>query len=80
MKITIKEDGKERNIILPTGLLLNGLSANLIANKADIGEGDLKAETLNKAFKALKSYARRNPDFVLVEVEEGNGESVRITL
>lgn len=82
MRIFVTKNGETRvNLHVPTGLLLNPVSATLAS--AFIKEKDgtrYTGEQLRKAAQVLKDYKRSHPDWVLVEVDTHEGEHVNITL
>ncbi len=80
MKIEIRDGGEARQIPLPTSLVLNKITAHFIAKSAfESGNSDEK-KALSDAILFLKNYAKKHKDFVFAEVEEEDGDGVRITL
>lgn len=87
MKIIIKDSDTNRNITLPSRLILNSLTATLapkLINKKIKGRGNdtklcVKGSQLRRLIREINRYRRKHKDWVLVEVEEGaNGDKVII--
>ena len=81
MRITVNNGrGEKRNIRLPSGLLLNGRSANLLSAK--LGEKGLKisCKQLRILFRAIKAYKSKHPEWAVIEVSNCDGESFEIVL
>ena len=81
MNIMVYEaDGKNIHLPLPTGFLLNGLSANLLS--ALLKEKNLKisGKQLGILFQAIKLYKKDHPEWKLVEVYDCDGNTVEITI
>lgn len=71
---------KNIHITLPTGLILNRLTA-LIAAKAAQKNGIMVTyEQIYSLLTALKDFKRINGDWTLVEVESADGNYVKITI
>lgn len=79
MKIIIKDSDTNRNITLPSRLILNSLTATLAPkwiNKKIKGSGNdtklcVKGSQLRRLIREINRYRRKHKDWVLVEVEEG---------
>lgn len=65
---------------LPTGLLLNGLTAPLLARKLRKQGIELSAKSLRMLFRAVKAYKKAHPQWSIVKVESTRGERVDIRL
>lgn len=87
MKIIIKDSDTNRNITLPSRLILNSLTATLapklINKKIKGGKNNSKISVtgsqLRRLIREINRYRRKHKDWVLVEVEEGTtGDSVVI--
>ncbi|MGN1002915.1 MAG: hypothetical protein ACI4PC_09100 [Oscillospiraceae bacterium] len=82
MRILVKEaEGRGVNIVLPSRLVLNSLSAraaaSLVSRKTGVSiPGSAAAEMI----RAINRFRRRHPDWCLVEVDSADGERVRIKL
>ena len=81
MKIIITTGAeKERKISLPTGLVLRIMLAAISQETEDGGKKKIARKTIRELSKALKKYKKENDPFTFVEVEEKNGETVKIIL
>lgn len=78
--IIIDVSGKKSRIRLPAGLLMNGLSARFLSAKAKQKSISLSVGQLRILFRALKRYKRTHPEWVLIEVNDHDGENVKIML
>jgi len=82
MRIVIHSHGHRINLRLPTGWLLNRLTAR-IAAKAINGDRDepiLGEESLYALLQGMKKIRRDYRGLTLVEVDSAEGDQVRITL
>lgn len=83
MRIHVKAEGRRINLILPTGLMLNRLTAQIISAKtkddAEL-EIQLSGEQLNQLFRIIRRVKKVHPDWTLVEVRTHGGEEVTIKL
>ena len=82
MRISVKEsEGKGINIVLPTGMVLNRLTAAVICRTlrkhSDLRITSRQAMVLIKEVKRCK---RRNPGWNLVEVKSSDGDDVLVRL
>lgn len=78
----IKVRSEEANFVLPipTGLVLNSLTASLLPQLlADHGV-QLSKEQALRLVSVIRQYRRRHKDWVLVEVHSASGEEVLIKL
>ena len=81
MRIIIEEKkGKAIKIVLPTGMLLNRLTASMMP-----GMLEKKGIVLTKAqairiVQAVRSCRRHFPDWKMVEIDSANGEHIEIRL
>ncbi len=83
MRIHIKTDGRRINLIFPTAILLNRLTAHMIAGKSKIdvdSTPQLSGEQLNRLFTTIKQFKKSHPNFVLVEVRTHDGEEITVKL
>ena len=81
MKIIITTGAeKERKISLPTGLVLQMLLAVIVKETEDGGKKKIARKTIREISKTLKQYKKENGSFTFVEVEEKDGETVKIIL
>ncbi len=81
MRIIAKESGgRGINLILPTGLVLNRLTAG-VAVKALQGQGiTVSRESVLALLRALRQYRKTHPQWVLVEAKSSSGEYTKIKL
>lgn len=78
MKIHIEENNHKKTIIIPNSIAFNRFSAR-IASISDKNK-DLSPDKYAAMFLELRQFARKHPQWVLVEVEESSGNMVKITL
>lgn len=77
MKIRISEGFCLR---LPTGLLLNGVTAPLVAKALREQNIHLSAKDVRQLLRSVRKYKKEHPDWVLAEVCGTNGKQVVIQL
>ncbi|MBQ8408030.1 MAG: hypothetical protein IJY39_04120 [Clostridia bacterium] len=87
MRIHVNANGRRINLILPTAVVLNRLTAQLMADKARSAAMEnagvsitLTGAQLGRLFRAIKRCRKKYPDWVLVEVKAHKGEEVTIKL
>ena len=89
MKIAIKSDAKSLTIRIPSFLLFNPITATLCGSriirsimKDDKNEDDIRitAKDARKLFREINRVRRKHKDWYIVDVEDGEGESVKIKL
>ena len=89
MKIYVKSnDAPTIRINLPTGLLLNPLTARVAVKSLEkhvkLDEYNLKnlitTSQANALFAEMKRMKRKYPDLYLVDIESADGEIVKIKL
>lgn len=81
MKISVIEPGKHNiRIRIPTGLVLNRLSAYIIAKAAQKNGVSLTFEQIYTLITVLKDFKRSHTDWKFVEVQSANGEYVLVTI
>lgn len=85
MRIYVREqEGKKINIAIPTGMVLNRLTAGVVKkciaryDKSD--NVNINSSDINILFKEIKKFKRKHPKMPLVEVESKNGDRVHIKL
>lgn len=71
---------KNIHITLPTGLILNRLTALIAAKAAQKNGVMVTYEQIYSLLTALKDFKRINGDWTLVEVESADGNYVKITI
>ena len=81
MKIEIHSGaGREFDLLLPTGLLVNPISAMALPRVLEEkGIAASRAQAL-ALVRAINRYRRSHPGWVLVEVESADGDHVKITV
>jgi len=81
MKIDVTDErGKHIYIAVPTGLLLNRLTAGGIARGASKQGISLTRSQTIRLIQALRTCRRQNKGWKLIEAESANGERVEITI
>jgi hypothetical protein len=85
MRIYVREqEGKKINIAIPTGMVLNRLTAfaakKCIAKYDKSDNVNISAADINRLFYEIKKFKRKHPGLPLVEVESKNGDRVYIKL
>ena len=65
MKVNIKTNDINFNVIIPNGLLLNKITFHLISKKIKL---DIEHDRINIIFKALKKYLKVHPHFDFLEI------------
>lgn len=81
MRIIVKADSKKNiRLQLPTGFLLNGASAGILAAKLKKENINISAKQLRILFRAAKAYKATHPQWQLVDVQSHDGESVEIVI
>ena len=76
IKIHIKEPEGEKTIPIPYFAVKSFL---LKANEATGSSGEHK-KSVNELIKVLRTYAKKNPGFVLVDIHDKEGTDVTISL
>ena len=74
------QNEKPIRIHLPSGLILNRLSATIAAAALKEENVEISAESLNILFREIKKYKLTHPEWKLVEVHSDEGKSVEIIL
>lgn len=80
MRLTVKETDHNIHLGLPTGLLLNRVTAFAIARKAKKHGVSVTYRQMMALISALHAYRRTHEEWVLVEVTGAKGEYVQIKL
>ena len=80
MRIIAKGDDYKIRLRIPTGLVFNRFTAAAISKK--MGKYGVKISPYQARIlmKALKEYRRTHRDWVLAEVQSGDGEYVLVKL
>ena len=80
MRITVQSDDVNLRIPIPTGLVLNDLTAGLAPKLMAQNGVTITTKQARKFIRAMKKYKRRHRDWVLVEVQSADGDYVEIKL
>lgn len=81
MRVLVKENsGEKHDIRIPTGLVLNRVTAGFVAKVCKKNGADISKEQLRVLIKALRDYKKHHPEWKLLEVEDSDGEHVEIVL
>ena len=89
MKIAIRSDTKSLTIRIPSFLLFNPITATLCGSriirsimKDDKNKDDIRitAKDARKLFREINRARRKHKDWYIVDVADGDGESVKIKL
>ena len=76
IKIHIKESEGEKNIPLP----YFAIKSYLLKAIEVTGNNEEHKKIVNETIKILRSYAKKNPGFVLIDIHDKEGTEVKITL
>ena len=74
------KDGPNLFIPIPTGLFCNRLMAAIAAKAVEQNGWTATPEQMVRFFKTVRQCKRRHPDWVMVEVQSADGDSVYIKL
>ena len=80
MRITVRSEEANLRIPIPTGLILNDLTAGLVPKFMEQNGITITTKQARKFIRAMKKYKRRHRDWVLVEVQSSDGDYVEIKL
>ena len=81
MKIVVQKEGRRiLRLRIPLGLLMNRAAASAAAGALARRGINITREQLFAMMKAIKEVRRRHPDWVLVEMEGGSGETLKVEL
>lgn len=80
MKISIKSDDLKLTLRLPTGLILNRLTAGIVCRKLKKEGIYLTRKQTVLFIKELKKYKKKHRDWNLVEVSENDTNSIVIKI
>ena len=73
-------DGPNLTIPLPTALFCNRLTAGFAAKAMAQNGWNATPEQMAKFFRVARQCKRRNPDWVMVEVQSAEGDYVYVKL
>ena len=77
MRITVTGLEHDRNLVFPTGLLLNWITVFYIVRKAKKHGVALEYRQMVKLIKILNDYRRTHKDWILMELERAGGNMYR---
>lgn len=80
MKISIKSDDLKLTLRLPSGLILNRLTAGIVCRKLKKEGIHLTRKQTVLFIKELKKYKKKHRDWNLVEVSENDTNSIVIKI
>lgn len=80
MKISIKSDDLKFTLRLPTGLILNRLTAGIVCRKLKKEGIHLTRKQTVLFIKELKKYKKKHRDWNLVEASENDTNSIVIKI
>lgn len=81
MKLIIQDgSGEKHNINLPTGMVLNRISAGIVCGVLKKYDIELQKKQLVELMKVAKNYKKRHPEWKLLEVDDANGEHVEVII
>ena len=81
MRVVVKEGSRRVfHLRLPTGLMLNPVSAGVISIKLRETDVKISGKQLYVLFRAIKRYKKKHPEWKLVEVESRSGEAVEVVI
>lgn len=81
MRIIAKEStGRSIRLILPTGLLLNRMTAGMLPGVLETKGISVSREQAVKIVQTIRSCRKKHPGWKLLEAESSDGGYVEITL
>lgn len=81
MKIAIDEnEGKKLHLSLPSILLLNRFTACLVSGIMRKNGTEVTRSQAQLFIQELNNYRRSHPEWVLMDIENSDGERITITL
>jgi hypothetical protein len=72
------QNGPNLTIPIPTGLFCNRLTAGFAARMMAQNGMDMNPAQMAKLFRTIRSCKRRNPGWVMVEVQSAGGDWVSV--
>ena len=79
MKLIIQNgSGEKHNISLPTGMVLNRISAGIVCGILKKHDVEIQKKQLVELLKVAKNYKKCHPEWKLLEVDDASGEHVEI--
>lgn len=82
MKIIVKdsEERKDFHLTLPSALILNSFAASFLSRFLKREGINITSRQARQVARSLKKFKRRHKDWPLVEVNDADGDHIRITL
>lgn len=80
MRIYVKDGKHKIHLILPTGLVLNRLTAAIIGKASKTQEIPITKDQANQLFSVINQYRRAHKDWVLAEVDSADGTKIFVKL
>jgi len=81
MQITVRGyGGKQIRLRLPSGLVLNRLSAILLSAVLKNKDINISGKQLHILFREIKAYKATHPEWKLIEVHSHDGEIIEIVV
>lgn len=81
MKVIVREREKTKlHLTLPTGLVMNGFSAQIAPLVIRKSGYDCSAEQVRALFRAIRQYKRAHPDWRLVDIQTKDGDTIIVEL
>jgi len=81
MRVIVKEGtGENFNIKVPTGLVLNPVTAGFVSKACKDKGVDISRKQFLMLLKALRTYKRTHPEWKLLEIDDAGGEHIEVIL
>jgi len=81
MKIQIKEaDGHKLTLPIPTDVVFGHITAAFLPRALQDKGVTITKKQAYQFIRELRRYKRRHPDWVLVDIEDACGDTVKITV
>ena len=81
MRLIIQNtSGENHNIKLPTGIVLNRISAGIVSGVLKKYDVEISKKQLVELMRVAKNYKKQHPEWKLLEVDDAGGEHVEIII
>ena len=81
MKIFLEGSSEQPiRILIPTRIVLNAIVAAVVSAVLKKRDIQISAAQLNRLFREVRRYKRRNPEWILVYVQDAGGTCVTVKL
>ena len=80
MQIIFQNNQQEKRLLIPNGLLLNRLTAELAAKLLTMRGIRLSGSQIRKLMQDVKAVRKYHPGWVLLEAEDAGGEGIKIII